>query len=463
MKLHFNNALPEIMHCDQNCSFASAHQQQWEFWRGKPVAVTPVLARNGSIISMSYEAKKFGIKVGTKNYEAKSMAPGLILVESKPALYKEIHTRFVNVFSEYTPDVDAISVDEVVINLANTPIRKNLGMEEIGYELKREVKQQVGDSIRINVGIGPNRFYAKLAASLHKPDGLDRIDHTNVREVLSGLSLLDLPGISYGYASQLAMQGITTPLQFLDADPFFLRNQVFHSIVGAYWHQKMHGWEMDGAKHEKKGFTNSHVFYPPSPYFSDILPIVYKLAHKVSFRMRKRLFGCRTVSLYIGLQEGRGVYGKLTLKEPILATREIFPLLKNMFEQHEMEPVNRMGKLGLIQDKMLSAYGINVWVGLDNLVKDAHLQLQLLKDSVTRDRRLSHAEDIINSRFGLYAIGSPYLLKAKDSVPDRIPFGSPQDVKALYEEAITKREIDNTYGDGSLAFDEWQRFLLEPE
>ncbi len=451
-----NKHTPEIMHCDLNAAFASATQQQWEFLRGKPVGVTPVKVPGGAIISPSYELKAYGVKVGTRNFEAMRDVPGLVLVQSNAPLYKEVHVRFVNIFLDYSPDVVAKSIDEVVIDFTGTPIRKRKSMEEIAIEIKRRVKEEVGDSMRINVGIGTNRFTAKLAAGLHKPDGMDRIDHTNLRSTYEKLNLLDLPGINTGYSSRLAAAGITTPAAFLDADPFVLKNEVFQAITGIYWHQKLRGWEVDDAVFGRHGFDNSHVLPVKTPFRSDIRQTVYKLTHKVSTRMRKEMYGCRGVALYVGLREGRGIYGRITLERPLIATREIFPLMASILDaEGDFDKVRRRLKSGKsVTDFCLSSDAVQISVHLDYLVKNAHLQQIMLDDETVKARKLSSAEDLINLRYGLYTIGSPLLIGIEGHVPDRIPFGSPRDVEALYEDERQKRELAN-YGDASPYFDDW--------
>ena len=86
----------------------------------------------------------------------------------------------------------------------------------------------------INVGIAPNRFLAKTAAGLHKPDGLDVIDHTNIVKVYESLELQDLNGIADGYGSRLRAHNIFTPMQFLAAQESILKRQIFRSINGTY-------------------------------------------------------------------------------------------------------------------------------------------------------------------------------------------------------------------------------------
>ena len=96
-----------------------------------------------------------------------------------------------------------------------------------------------------NIGVSTNRFLAKLAASLHKPNGLDVIEHTNILDVYKRVSLLDLNGINTRFQARLNAYGIFTPTEFYQAPLDKLKKQVFQSILGYYWYLRLRGHEID--------------------------------------------------------------------------------------------------------------------------------------------------------------------------------------------------------------------------
>ena len=89
-----------------------------------------------------------------------------------------------------------------------------LGLGHIGKEIKKRFREEIGEWMKCSIGVGTNRFLAKLAASLHKPDGLDVIDHANVLDVYSRVKLLDLNGINTKFQARLNASGIFTPMEF---------------------------------------------------------------------------------------------------------------------------------------------------------------------------------------------------------------------------------------------------------
>ena len=203
MALPLNPNPPDVLHVDLNAAFARAEQQAWPRLRGKLVGVTPFPSPGGAIISPSYELKAAGVKTAMRIRDARLLSPNLILKQSNPPLYREVHRRFCRIFRDYSPDVYPKSIDEAVILLRGTPALKTRSMEDIGQEIKARVKREIGSWMLVNVGIGPNAFLAKTAAGLHKPDGLDRIDAANLRETLSNLTLTDLTGINVCYEARL--------------------------------------------------------------------------------------------------------------------------------------------------------------------------------------------------------------------------------------------------------------------
>lgn len=175
-----------------------------------------------------------GVKLGVNVREARALCPGIIIMTPDPAKYREAHRRFKELMLEYTSDVTPKSIDEFVLHLGNAPImRTGASMESIGLEIKERIAERLGEAGMVNIGIGPNRL-AKFAAGFDKPDGMRRIDHTNLEQTYDGMDLIDLPGINVRYRRRLQMYGIDTPLDFLRADRRVLEKVVFKSIVGYY-------------------------------------------------------------------------------------------------------------------------------------------------------------------------------------------------------------------------------------
>ena len=222
LPLNFND--PLVMHIDLNSCFAIIEQQANPLIRHKPVAVAAYDTPRGAIIASSYEAKALGIKLGVNVREARLLCRDVIIMMPDPEKYFDAHRRFKKVLLNYTDRVVPKSVDEFVVDFSGSiAVQTGQSLEQVGQAIKTDIKASLGDYVTVNVGIGPNRFLAKLAAGLHKPDGLDVIDAHNLRAVYETLQLVDLPGINVRYAARLNLEGIYTPLQFLDAPAMLLK------------------------------------------------------------------------------------------------------------------------------------------------------------------------------------------------------------------------------------------------
>ncbi len=203
VELPISSARPLMMHIDLNSCFSTIEQQANPLIRNKPVAVAAYTRETGIVLAASYDAKALGIKLGTSVREARQIHPGIIILMPDPPKYREAHRRFRNILTDYTDNVVAKSIDEFVLDFHGSPaIRAGRSMEAIGAEIKQRIKQEIGDYVTVNVGIGSNRFLAKLAAGLHKPDGLDVITPDNILDIYQQVELMALPGINHRFKAR---------------------------------------------------------------------------------------------------------------------------------------------------------------------------------------------------------------------------------------------------------------------
>src|SRR6184192_3419896 len=227
--LSINASEPRILHVDLNSCFATLEQQCSPHSRGKPLVVAAYDSPGGCVVAPSIESKRLGIKTGMNVRDAKILCPSVIVRTPHPTLYRDAHMKFRKIFMDYTPDVTPKSIDEAVLDFTriNNQVLFKKSLIEIGFEIKKRIRKEIGSHVSCNVGIGTNRFLAKTAASLHKPDGLDIITFRNLEKVYSQLELLDLCGINTRSQARLNAHGIFTPLQFLHANLQTLKKQVF--------------------------------------------------------------------------------------------------------------------------------------------------------------------------------------------------------------------------------------------
>lgn len=266
----FTTNPPVIMHVDINSCFATIEQQANPLLRGKPIVVAAYTTNNGCILAASVEAKRYGIKTGMRIKDAKYLYPHLIALSPDPSKYRVVNRKLTTLLEEYSPHVSVQSIDEMVLSLADTPalfraLKSHTtvleAMISVAREIKQRVKEEIGEWITVSIGIAPNRYLAKVASGLEKPDGLRWITKENIVSVLEPMRLEDLCGIKDGNATKLRGVSIMSPLSMLYTDSDTLKRG-FHSIIGRHWWLRMHGWaaSADGyGELKQKSFGQSYA------------------------------------------------------------------------------------------------------------------------------------------------------------------------------------------------------------
>jgi DNA polymerase-4 len=195
-----------ILHIDMNAFFASVEQRADPALRGKAMAVIGSEHR-GVILSPSYEARVYGVKTGMMYWEARQKCPEIILVPAESAKYSCACERLIEIWKAFTPLAELFSIDEAFLDvtgcdaLFGDPVR-------IAIQIKERIWHETG--LTCSIGIASNKLLAKLGSDLQKPDGLVLISPDDVSDVLENLPVKELCGIGPNFSRHLAAMGIHT-------------------------------------------------------------------------------------------------------------------------------------------------------------------------------------------------------------------------------------------------------------
>jgi DNA polymerase-4 len=255
------------------------------------------------------------------------------------------------------------------------------------------------------VGIGTNRFLAKTAAGLHKPDGLDEINHLNLRTTLATLKLTDLTGIAEHNQARLNGVGIDTPLQFLDSDPVTLQKIVFKSIVGQQWHQRLRGYEVDDRTSDMKRVGRQYVLEGRDLTRQQIMQRLHHLCESVGSRLRSQHKVARGVYVYAKTADRQYWHASRMCQLPFYSNATIYGLAEQLFYQAPSD---------------IREIGIHCY----ELSDDNDTQLSLFGDVLAREHQLVEALDTINRRYGDRTLHSADTLQTGNFIKQKIPFGS---------------------------------------
>lgn len=413
MSSDYNPARPLIMHIDLNSCFATVEQQARPRLRGRPVAIVNRRTEHTMIVTASYEAKKLGVTLGMRLADAKKLCPGLVGLESDPPKYRYVYHKLMDIMSRYSAHVRMKSIDEGVIDFSESPKAiTTRDLKDIGQEIKQRLYDEVGSSMNCNVGISTNRFLAKTAASLHKPNGLDEITHENLRDVFGSLELTDLTGIAGRMEKRLNAVGIYTPLEFLDADETTLRKVVFKSVNGTQWHQRLRGWEVDKRDFPMRSAGRQYVLERYKMPRAEVLQRLHHLCEETGNKVRSKGLVARGIQVHArGYHHaGRGWGGRYwharhMAAMPFFSNQAIYEQARQLF----------MGAPAFVKEIGVTCY---------ELSEPDDSQLHLFGDELAKDRAITGAIDEINGRYGKRVIHSADTLPTNAMMREKVPFGS---------------------------------------
>ena len=417
-----NGQLLNWLFVDMNSYFASVEQETRPELRGKPVAIVPMMADTTCCLAASYEAKAFGVKTGTIVADAKRMCPELVLVEARHQIYVEYHHRIVEAVESCLPVTAVLSVDEMACRLMGRE-RPLLAAMELGRKVKRRILERAGSMMRCSVGLATNRYLAKVARDMEKPDGLVALPLDILPEALRQLKLRDLPGIGSRMEKRLNQQGIRTMDQLLALDCDQAGN-VWGSVLGERLGHWLRGedFDMDEAEH-LKSMSHQHVLAPDMRTPEKAWAVAHKLLHKVAMRLRANGLWTSSIGLVIGFavprsenqpvsrfgMPTRGWKGEIRLTE----CQDNLTLIAALSRLWESRPSG--------QDFDRPYF---IGVHLNGLVPD-HLHSLNLFDNSEKEQnrtRLLAVMDALNSKYGLSTLAPATMLTAFRAAPTRIAF-----------------------------------------
>ncbi len=324
-----------IFHIDFNSFFATVEQQANPRLRGKPIGVTGGDRLTRTVIgAASVEAKKFGVKTGMRIPEALKLCPNLILVRGDSDKYLECTKRFLNILKSYSPNLEIFSIDEVFLEipvsvgnpLSCSPTCVPCGLKNLGYalsesrahcvwgqppstallliaeEIKRRIREEVGEWITCSIGISYNRMLSKLAGSLYKPDGLVIIEDAEAAMwILDRVELTDVCGIGFRIERRLNNMGV---FNFKDLREVPLNNLLasFKSY-GQILYNFARGIDESAVtpfyeKQEVKSIGHRHTISRDVSDKEEIKQHLLKLSEMVARRLRAKKLVGKTISCW---------------------------------------------------------------------------------------------------------------------------------------------------------------------
>lgn len=416
-----------FLHIDLNSFFASVEQQLHPEYRGRPLAVVPTQADTTCCIAASYEAKALGVKTGTQVGEAKKKCPGIVLIEGDHEVYAQYSKRIADAVELCCPVAHTPSIDEMVCELMGRE-QEPPHARKIALEIKQSIYKHAGEALRCSIGMAPNRYLAKIASDMQKPDGLIGLLPSQLPRSIAHLELSDLPGVGPRTEQRLITQGITTMEQLLALD-----RAGMHKLWDSVWGDRLYHWLRgdetgdDGApvpSGVQKSLGHSHVMAPEFRTQEGAWAIAHKLLHKAAMRLRMENFYAASMAVTIRFAMTKEQAARLKTKRHFSglnhsgwgmearfrACRDTLTLLEALRAIWRRRPQG--------EDFQRPFF---VGVTLRNLIPESEYQAELFGDPDNR-AQLSATMDKLNLKYGHATLHFAGMLPARESAPTRIAF-----------------------------------------
>ena len=285
----------KIIHVDMDAFYASVEQLDNPELRGKPIAVGGT-SKRGVVSAASYEARKFGVRSAMSSVIAMQNCPDLIFVKSNFKRYHEVSDQIRKIFYEYTDKVEALSLDEAYLDVTENK-KGNPSASLIAKEIRKKIKEVTG--LNASAGISTNKFIAKVASDINKPNGQKTVPPNEVIDFLEKLDIKKFFGVGKVTVQKMYRHGIFTGKDLKEKSKEYLDEHFGKS--GRFYYQVVRGNHFSEVKpsRTRKSLAAERTF---SENISSEIFMIKKLediAKEVEKRLKKSKVAGKTVTLKI--------------------------------------------------------------------------------------------------------------------------------------------------------------------
>ncbi len=370
-----------ILHVDMDAFFASVEQLDHPEYRGKPLLVGG-MGNRGVVSAASYEARKFGCRSAQPMAVAKRMCPQAIVVRGNYARYKQISRQIMEIFNRYTPLVEPLSIDEAFLDVTlSLPLFGPA--ETIAKSIRADIVRETG--VTASIGVAPNKFLAKLASDMNKPDGLTVLDESNIAAVLPPLPIEKMWGVGPKTAERLRGMGVKTfgdisrmPIEMLkirvgeDAERW-------QRLSRGEDHREVH------TERDAKSIGQEQTFGENLTDPEAVRSVLLEECEDVATKLRRQNITARSVTVKIRYGNFQTITRRCTLERGTNVTIDFWHAARQLFDAWAVgsfQPVRLIG----VQAGHLS---------------DGPEQFDLFPDqSEAKQKKVDKAIDAINKKFG---------------------------------------------------------------
>ncbi len=336
----------KIIHIDMDAFYASVEQRDNPDLRGKPIVVGgSTEGRGGVVATASYEARKFGIRSAMPSKRALQLCPHVLFIRPRFSAYKEVSNGLREIFSRYTDLIEPLSLDEAYLDV--TEDKQNIGS---AIEIARRIKQAIKDELYLtaSAGVSINKFVAKIASDLNKPDGLTFISPAQIEKFMEDLPVEKFFGVGQVTAAKMKNMGLYT-----GADLKRLTEQeLTHRFgkVGGFYYKIVRG--IDNRQVQPHRETKSMGAEDTFPYdlttIDEMSAELQKIAGNVANSLLRHQLKGRTITLKVKYSDFKQITRSMSFGRPVADYETLFDTAVDLLVKSD------------ITDKKVRLLGISV-------------------------------------------------------------------------------------------------------
>ncbi|MFT7377643.1 MAG: DNA polymerase-4 [Sphingobacteriales bacterium] len=330
-----------IIHVDMDAFFASVEQRDNPDLKGKPIAVGSPPDKRGVVAAASYEARKYGVRSAMNSSQAVRLCPQLIFTPPRFDAYKEASNTIRAVFLEYTQLVEPLSLDEAYLDVTAQSFNFHVAVE-IAKEIREKIFQKTG--LTASAGVSVNKFLAKTASDLNKPDGLSIITQDEAADFVAKLKIEKFYGIGSATAEKMHKLGISNGADLRKWSPQALELQFGKSAQYYFNISRGLDFRKVNPNRESKSVGAENTLNQNTRNPEEVLAEIRSLIEVIQNRLKKNNLKGRTVSLKLKYEDFSLITRSKTISSNIQSAKEILDVVNILFEPELFEnPIRLVG------------------------------------------------------------------------------------------------------------------------
>lgn len=324
----------KIIHIDMDAFYASVEQRDFPQYRGKPLAVGGSPTGRGVVATASYEARKFGVRSAMSSRKAIQLCPDIIFVFPRFDTYKAVSRGIREIFERYTDIIEPLSLDEAFLDVTQDKLQIGSALE-IARQIKKAIKDEL--NLTASAGVSTNKFVAKIASDINKPDGLTFIGPSKIETFVNNLPVEKFFGVG-----KVTAQRMNNMLLFTGADLKKLsENELVKHFgkAGHFYYKIVRGIdEREVQTHrETKSLGAEDTFTYDLVTIDEMHKELDIIAETVFRRLQKSQLKGRTITLKIKYSDFTQITRNFSYSHPVGDFETIFNTAKQLLEKVDME------------------------------------------------------------------------------------------------------------------------------